>query len=183
MNILIIGATNKLGSWVINELLKIPDIKVLSIDNIVNEDNLKYVMEFEQNENYSFYKGNILNDGFIEVKLDIAINNLFNGKIDHIINLSGYKDTFNEFDNQLLFLDICCIGMKNISYLSVKYNANLHHIYSTNDKYSYYTIGNKAAVSYIYGYEHYLKTELPKLNYKIYHIENISKCIKNITSN
>ena len=164
MNILVINSVNELGFNIINNLIK-ENHKVLSIDNIINDDNIKYALSID-NDNYSFYNGNILNEGFIHVKLDYSIKQLYDEKIDYIIYILDY----NNYKNlpSLLFFDTCTSGMKNICYLSSKYKAKLLYVFDNEEINTIYKDGNNICNIYIKSYIEYCFINKMYFDYDIF---------------
>jgi len=196
MNYLIFGAGTKIVESLINEIIiEDKESKIILIDDELN-DNLK---KYSSYNNCIVIIGNLLNDGFIFVKLDIKLKELFNGVIHYIYNFSQYKENYNSIihksplikEDQVKYLDKCTIGIKNISMLCSDYNSKFVQISDMmNDdislQNSYYKYGNIIAEKYLYelGWYIYNSSNMKnKFMYFIYHIkeneENIGKNIIN----
>lgn len=163
MNILLINGANQYGFNLINHLLKKDTLnKILSIDNIIDESNIKYAL-YVNDERYSFYRGNILNEGFVHVKLDYVIKELFDEKIDYVIFISDYYNYKNS--PSLLFFDTCTIGIKNVCYLSTKYNSKFIYVYDQEELNNTYINGNNMSNKYINSYKEYCN--LNNINFEL----------------
>lgn len=184
MNYLIFGAGTKLVESLIKEISLDDNSKIILVDEELNDNLLKY----SSYNNCIVIIGNILNDGFVFVKLDIKIKELFNGIVHYIYNFSQYKEDYNSVINkspmvkedQIKYLDKCTIGIKNIVMLCNDYKSKfvqISDITNTNISLqnSYYKYGNIIAEKYLYELGWYIynsSNTKNKLIYFIYHIKN-----------
>jgi hypothetical protein len=189
MNYIIFGAGNKIVEDLIIEISNNENSNIILIDEELNE----YLEKYASLPNCIVIIGNILNDGFVFVKLDIQIKELFNGKIDYIYNFTQYKENYNSIiskspllkTDEIKYLDKCTIGIKNIAMFSNDYNAKFIQISdkieeNVNIQNSYYKYGNLIAEKYLYEIGWYIYNTSNQNNVFEYYIYRLNKNENNI---
>ncbi len=189
MNYIIFGAGNKIVEDLIIEISNNENSNIILIDEELNE----YLEKYASLPNCIVIIGNILNDGFVFVKLDIQIKELFNGKIDYIYNFTQYKENYNSIiskspllkTDEIKYLDKCTIGIKNIAMFSNDYNAKFIQISdkieeNVNIQNSYYKYGNLIAEKYLYEIGWYIYNSSNQNNVFEYYIYRLNKTENNI---
>lgn len=176
MNILVFGGAGFIGTNLISYLLNEGN-KVLSVDNL-STGRLSNAMMFNDNENYSFIRGDITDEGFMNVILDVSIKEIFGDTIDEIYNLacpaSPSKYQINPF-----FTLYTSIAVDTIAKLALRFNSKLLHtstseiygdpeVHPQNEHYrgcvntmgprSCYDEGKRIAETFLY--EHIIKNNL-----------------------
>lgn len=189
MNYIIFGAGNKIVEDLIIEISNNENSNIILIDEELNE----YLEKYASLPNCIVIIGNILNDGFVFVKLDIQIKELFNGKIDYIYNFTQYKENYNSIiskspllkTDEIKYLDKCTIGIKNMAMFSNDYNAKFIQISdkieeNVNIQNSYYKYGNLIAEKYLYEIGWYIYNTSNQNNIFEYYIYKLNKTENNI---
>lgn len=189
MNYIIFGAGNKIVEDLIIEISNNENSNIILIDEELNE----YLEKYASLPNCIVIIGNILNDGFVFVKLDIQIKELFNGKIDYIYNFTQYKENYNSIiskspllkTDEIKYLDKCTIGIKNMAMFSNDYNAKFIQISdkieeNVNIQNSYYKYGNLIAEKYLYEIGWYIYNTSNQNNVFEYYIYRLNKNENNI---
>lgn len=189
MNYIIFGAGNKIVEDLIIEISNNENSNIILIDEELNE----YLEKYASLPNCIVIIGNILNDGFVFVKLDIQIKELFNSKIDYIYNFTQYKENYNSIiskspllkTDEIKYLDKCTIGIKNIAMFSNDYNAKFIQISdkieeNVNIQNSYYKYGNLIAEKYLYEIGWYIYNTSNQNNVFEYYIYRLNKTENNI---
>lgn len=178
MNIIVFGGAGFIGTNLIKRLLS-ENHKVLSVDNLFT-GQIENALLFNENENYSFIRGDITDESFMEVILDISIKKLFgeNPNIDEIYNLACPASP-PKYQIDPFYTIYTSIAIDTISKMALKYNAKLLHtstsevygdpeIHPQNEKYrgcvntmgprSCYDEGKRIAETFLY--EHITKNKL-----------------------
>lgn len=106
--ILITGGAGFIGSHVIRLFVnKYKDYQIINLDNLTYAGNLENLRDIENESNYSFIKGDIVDGQFI--------NNLFEEhKFDGIIHLAAESHVDRSITNPLEFIHTNVIGTVNL---------------------------------------------------------------------
>jgi UDP-glucuronate decarboxylase len=133
MNIIVFGGAGFIGTNLIKRLLD-ENHKVLSVDNLFT-GQLENALLFNENENYSFIRGDITDESFMEVILDISLKKLFGEMpiIDEIYNLACPASP-PKYQIDPFYTLYTSISVDGIAKMALKYNAKLLHT-STSEVY------------------------------------------------
>ena len=107
-NILITGGAGFIGSHVIRLFVnKYPDYMIYNLDALTYAGNLENLTSVENKENYTFIKGNIIDEVFIE--------KLFKEqRFDSIIHLAAESHVDRSITNPLAFVKTNILGTMNL---------------------------------------------------------------------
>ena len=107
-NILITGGAGFIGSHVIRLFVnKYPDYMIYNLDALTYAGNLENLKSIENKDNYTFIKGNIIDDVFIE--------KLFKEqRFDSIIHLAAESHVDRSITNPLAFAKTNILGTMNL---------------------------------------------------------------------
>jgi dTDP-glucose 4,6-dehydratase len=143
MKILVTGGAGFIGSNFIHYILdKYSDYNVINLDSLTYCGNLGNLMEAEENPNYKFIKGDIL-----DTKL---VNSILNeNNIDYIINFAAESHVDRSIRNPKIFLESNIIGTQNLLEVAKKYyeegqikkyiQISTDEVYGTLGKTGYFT--------------------------------------------
>ncbi len=134
MNILITGGAGFIGSHVVRRFVKeYPDYHIYNLDALTYAGNLENLRDVEEYANYTFLKGDILDEHFIKMIFD-------KHKFDGVIHLAAESHVDRSITNPLAFVRTNIIGTVNLLNASrdlwkdKKNNKRFHHI-STDEVY------------------------------------------------
>lgn len=132
--ILITGGAGFIGSHVVRLFVtKYPDYHIYNLDKLTYAGNLENLKDIEDSSNYSFVKGDIVNEQFI--------NDLFNEyNFDGIIHLAAESHVDRSISNPLEFVQTNVIGTVNLLNAARKtwnenYDGKLFYHVSTDEVY------------------------------------------------
>ena len=107
-NILITGGAGFIGSHVVRLFVnKYPDYEIFNLDKLTYAGNLENLKDIEQNDNYTFIKGDIVDEKFIQ---DLFIRHQFNG----VIHLAAESHVDRSIHNPMDFIKTNVIGTVNL---------------------------------------------------------------------
>ena len=107
-NILITGGAGFIGSHVVRLFVnKYPDYEIFNLDKLTYAGNLENLKDIEQNDNYTFIKGDIVDEKFIQ---DLFIRHKFNG----VIHLAAESHVDRSIHNPMDFIKTNVIGTVNL---------------------------------------------------------------------
>ena len=134
MKILITGGAGFIGSHLTKKfIINYPNYSIFNLDSLSYAGNLENLKEVENQDNYTFIKGDITNRLFID--------NLFNDyKFDSVIHLAAESHVDRSITNPLAFVETNVLGtvnllnaFKNLWENNFK-NKNFYHV-STDEVY------------------------------------------------
>ncbi|MBF4468030.1 MAG: dTDP-glucose 4,6-dehydratase [Methanobrevibacter arboriphilus] len=143
MEILVTGGAGFIGSNFIHYILdKYSDYNVINLDLLTYCGNLGNLMEAEENPNYKFIKGDILDTKLVDSI--VAENN-----VDYIINFAAESHVDRSIHNPKIFLESNIIGTQNLLEVAKKYHErgqikkyiqiSTDEVYGTLGKTGYFT--------------------------------------------
>ncbi|SFD73784.1 dTDP-glucose 4,6-dehydratase [Flavobacterium phragmitis] len=106
--ILITGGAGFIGSHVVRRFVnKYPEYKIFNLDALTYAGNLENIKDIENQPNYTFIKGDIVNESFI--------NELFSThNFDGVIHLAAESHVDRSIENPLAFVMTNVIGTMNL---------------------------------------------------------------------
>ena len=143
MEILVTGGAGFIGSNFIHYILdKYSNYNVINLDLLTYCGNLGNLMEAEENPNYKFIKGDILDTKLVDSI--VAENN-----VDYIINFAAESHVDRSIHNPKIFLESNIIGTQNLLEVAKKYHErgqikkyiqiSTDEVYGTLGKTGYFT--------------------------------------------
>jgi len=115
MNLLVTGGAGFIGSNFIHYILdKYNDYNIINLDSLTYCGNLRNLMDVEENPNYKFIKGDILNNKLV----DTIVNE---NNIEYIINFAAESHVDRSIQNSKIFLESNIIGTQNLLEVAKKY--------------------------------------------------------------
>ncbi|MDR0913105.1 MAG: dTDP-glucose 4,6-dehydratase [Methanobrevibacter sp.] len=128
MKILVTGGAGFIGSNFIHYILnKYPNYEIINLDLLTYCGNLENLKAIENNENYTFIKGDISDEKIVD---EIVSNN-----IDYIINFAAESHVDRSIENPKIFLESNIIGTQNLIETGLKYDINKFLQISTDEVY------------------------------------------------
>lgn len=116
MNLLVCGGAGFVGSHFVKYILnKYPDYKVVNFDKLTYAGNLDNLKEIENNENYTFVKGDICD-------MQALANAVKENKIDVIINYAAETHVDRSIMDPTAFLKTDVFGVYNLLEITKKFN-------------------------------------------------------------
>ncbi len=108
MKILITGGAGFIGSHVVRRLVKnYPQYHIFNLDKLTYAGNLENLKDIDKLPNYSFVKGDIVDEDFI--------NDLFNNeKFDGVIHLAAESHVDRSIEDPLAFVRTNVLGTVNL---------------------------------------------------------------------
>jgi len=116
--ILITGGAGFIGSHVVRLFVnKYPDCQIINFDKLTYAGNLENLRDVDQKPNYTFVKGDILDEVFVE-------ETFTKYKIDSVIHLAAESHVDRSITNPLEFIQTNVIGTANLMNVARKYWGN-----------------------------------------------------------
>ncbi|BAK81638.1 dTDP-glucose 4,6-dehydratase [Candidatus Arthromitus sp. SFB-rat-Yit] len=129
MKICVVGGAGFIGSNFIHYMInKYRDIYVTCIDALTYAGNLENLELVRQNINFKFYRGNILDNNFLDKVFQ-------NEDFDIVVNFAAESHVDKSIYNGQVFLETNIIGTKNLMDMCLKYGVNRYHQISTDEVY------------------------------------------------
>ena len=132
--ILITGGAGFIGSHVVRLFVnKYPDIQIVNLDKLTYAGNLENLKDIQENLNYIFEKGDIVDSNFI--------NDLFDKyQFDGVIHLAAESHVDRSISNPLEFIQTNVLGTFNLLHAakniwSENFNDKLFYHISTDEVY------------------------------------------------
>lgn len=129
MKICVAGGAGFIGSNFIHYMInKYRDIQIVCIDALTYAGNLENLEIVRENINFKFYRGNILDNIFLD--------KIFSKEdFDVVINFAAESHVDRSIKNGKIFLETNLIGTKNLMDMCLKYNLKRYHQISTDEVY------------------------------------------------
>jgi len=120
MKILITGGSGFIGSnfikhWFANH----PEDSIINLDKMTYAANPRNLVEFENNPNYKFVKGDILDEKIVD---DLV------SQVDTIVHFAAESHVDRSIDDPSLFVRTNVLGTYNLLMAAKKYQKRFHHI-------------------------------------------------------
>lgn len=117
-NILITGGAGFIGSHVVRRFVQnYPDYQIFNLDALTYAGNLENIADIEKEANYTFVKGDITDEQFID--------NLFNEhQFDGVIHLAAESHVDRSIEDPMAFVKTNVIGTVNLLNAARKYWKN-----------------------------------------------------------
>lgn len=129
MKICVVGGAGFIGSNFIHYMInKYRDIDVTCIDALTYAGNLENLELVRQNINFKFYRGNILDNKFLDKVFQ-------NEDFDVVVNFAAESHVDKSIYNGHVFLETNIIGTKNLMDMCLKYGVKRYHQISTDEVY------------------------------------------------
>ena len=117
-SILITGGAGFIGSHVVRLFVnKYPDCQIINFDKLTYAGNLENLRDVDQKPNYTFVKGDILDEVFVG-------ETFTKYKIDSVIHLAAESHVDRSITNPLEFIQTNVIGTANLMNVARKYWGN-----------------------------------------------------------
>jgi len=117
-SILITGGAGFIGSHVVRLFVnKYPNCHIINFDKLTYAGNLENLRDVDQMPNYTFVKGDILDEAFVE-------ETFTKYKIDSVIHLAAESHVDRSITNPLEFIKTNVIGTANLMNVARKYWGN-----------------------------------------------------------
>ena len=117
-SILITGGAGFIGSHVVRLFVnKYPDCQIVNFDKLTYAGNLENLRGVDQKPNYTFVKGDILDEAFVE-------ETFTKYKVDSVIHLAAESHVDRSITNPLEFIQTNVIGTANLMNVARKYWGN-----------------------------------------------------------
>jgi dTDP-glucose 4,6-dehydratase len=117
-SILITGGAGFIGSHVVRLFVnKYPDCQIVNFDKLTYAGNLENLRDVDQKPNYTFVKGDILDEAFVE-------ETFTKYKVDSVIHLAAESHVDRSITNPLEFIQTNVIGTANLMNVARKYWGN-----------------------------------------------------------
>jgi dTDP-glucose 4,6-dehydratase len=133
-NILITGGAGFIGSHVVRRFVnQYPNYHIFNLDALTYAGNLENIKDIEDKTNYTFVKGDILDEAFLE---DLFAKHQFEG----VLHLAAESHVDRSITDPLAFVKTNVIGTMNLLNVAKKYwkddmeNKRFYHI-STDEVY------------------------------------------------
>lgn len=129
MKICVAGGAGFIGSNFIHYMInKYRDIQIVCIDALTYAGNLENLEIIRENINFKFYRGNILDETFL--------NKVFKKEnFDVVVNFAAESHVDRSIKDGKIFLETNIIGTKNLMDMCLKYNVKKYHHVSTDEVY------------------------------------------------
>lgn len=132
MKVCVAGGAGFIGSNFINYMInKYRDIQIVCLDALTYAGNLENLESVKENTNFKFYRGNILDNDFLD---DVFSKESF----DLVLNFAAETYNHKSIKDSNMFLKTNIIGTKNLMDMCLKYNVVRFHqisIDEVNDKF------------------------------------------------
>lgn len=129
MKICVAGGAGFIGSNFIHYMInKYRDVQIVCIDALTYAGNLENLDMVRENTNFKFYRGNILDN--------IFLNKVFSKEnFDIVINFAAESHVDRSLKNGKIFLETNIIGTKNLMDACLEHNVKRYHQVSTDEVY------------------------------------------------
>lgn len=137
MKICVTGGAGFIGSNFIHYMTnKYRDIQIVCIDALTYAGNLENLEIVKENINFKFYRGNILDNKFL--------NEVFSMEnFDIVVNFAAESHVDRSIKDSRKFLETNIIGTKELMDLSLKYKVKRYHQISTDEVYGDLSLNDK----------------------------------------
>ena len=129
MKVCVVGGAGFIGSNFINYMInKYRNMQIVCIDFLTYAGNLENLELVRENINFKFYRGNILDEKFLD---GVFARENFNV----VVNFAAESHVDRSIKDSKIFLETNIIGTKNIMDMCLKYKVDRFHQISTDEVY------------------------------------------------
>ncbi|MFA5532535.1 MAG: dTDP-glucose 4,6-dehydratase [Candidatus Shapirobacteria bacterium] len=120
MKLLITGGSGFIGSNFIKHWFKNhPEDQIINLDKMTYAANPRNLVEFDNNPNYKFVQGDILDSGLVDQLVS---------QVDTIVHFAAESHVDRSIDDPSLFVKTNVLGTYNLLMAAKKNNTRFHHI-------------------------------------------------------
>jgi dTDP-glucose 4,6-dehydratase len=120
MKLLITGGSGFIGSNFIKHWFKNhPEDQIINLDKMTYAANPRNLVEFDNNSNYKFVQGDILDSGLVDQLVS---------QVDTIVHFAAESHVDRSIDDPSLFVKTNVLGTYNLLMAAKKNNTRFHHI-------------------------------------------------------
>jgi len=120
MKLLITGGSGFIGSNFIKHWFKNhPEDQIINLDKMTYAANPRNLVEFDNNPNYKFVQGDILDSGLVDQLVS---------QVDTIVHFAAESHVDRSIDDPSLFVRTNVLGTYNLLMAAKKNNTRFHHI-------------------------------------------------------
>ena len=125
--ILVTGGAGFIGSNFIKYMLeKYPDYEIVNLDALTYCGNLENLEDIEDNPNYSFVKGDIRDEGLVDVLVS---------SVDYIVNFAAESHVDRSIEDPQIFIKSNILGTQVLLDAAYKYQIKKYLQVSTDEVY------------------------------------------------
>ena len=137
MKLLITGGLGFIGSNFIRYwLTHHPEDKIVNLDKVTYAANFKSTIDIESNINYSFVRGDIVDNQLVD--------KIFSQGIDTVVHFAAESHVDRSIDDPSLFVKTNVLGTYTLLSLAAKYGVKRFHHISTDEVFGSIALDSKS---------------------------------------